>query len=592
MKPPIFLVEPGNIAIYSTVREVESDLQAYGALDPDRFICDATGAAFPERAVNEHRLELSAPEDAPTRAAELAQAIRDHLTDLRRIRKWQGGDDWLAGASLDELVVEFQRTHGDWLASWKSRRSARRARVLAWSLVAMATVFLTLHTAIQAVEQYYALRTGWSWDLAYYNQWFWALTRGDRTITVRPLSSFGVEGPPIWVMNYLAPIRFILAPVYALFPSPITLLLVQNVIFWWVLPATYTLVRSEARSELAAVFAVLLVPLTPILWPLVWNDFRELQLAIPFVLWAAQGVRSRRPGLAGFGLLAMMFCRQEFAIIAATFGFMPARDPEPTARTLRWRNVIVLSSLAWFLFGFFGYLHFVVSASGPEHYIKQLLGPKGGLGETLETSSEFLVFGLGAWTVFMLFAPRVAILAIPWIWQLCSGLWAMRLLEGESWHHVRYAVPATATVLTAGLIGYSRVARWLLDRPRGRVALGACWIAAAGFLIIGDFDMGRRLAKVPRLIDADETAAVWKWIGEVGPEDTVLAAYEVTAPLSSRRRLYSYVLHPNQPRGFPKLAPEFRWVFLSNRDPQPNFFLDQGFKIVHRGPFLTIMRRD
>jgi len=371
-------------------------------------------------------LKLSPPEAEPSRAADLAQAIRNNLTDLRRVGKWQGGDDWLAEASLDELVGEIQRTHGDWLASWKSRRSARQARGLAWSIVATATVFLTIHTAIQAVKQYDALQTGWSWDLAYYNQWFWALTQGDGVITVRPLSSFGVEGPPVWVMNYLTPIRFLLAPIYWLFPSPITLLMIQNVMFWWILPATYTLVRSETRSELAAVSAVLLVPLTPILWPLVWNDFRELQLAIPFVFWAVQGVRSRRPWMAGFGILAMMFCRQEFAVIAATFAFMPPREPEPTSRTLRWRNTIFLSSLAWFLFGFFGYLHFVVSASGPEHYLDQFLGPKGGVGETLVTASEFLAFGLGAWTIFMLFAPRVAILALPWIWQLCSGLWAMR----------------------------------------------------------------------------------------------------------------------------------------------------------------------
>jgi hypothetical protein len=480
------------------------------------------------------------------------------------------------------------------LSTTSQAEDSRRSGALSWSIVLLVTAALTALTIAQAVRQYQELRTGWSWDLAYYNQWFWALTQGDRMITVRPLSPFGVEGPPIWVMNYLTPIRFVIAPIYWLFPSPITLLVVQNVLFWWVVPAAYTLVRSETRSEWAAVSAALLVPLTPILWPLVWNDFRELQLAIPFVLWAVQGVRSRRAWLAGISIFLMFCCRQEFAIIAATFGFLPPRDPEPTSQTLRWRNTLVLSSMAWFVFGFFGYLRFMVSASGPDRYIDQFLGPKAAFGESMATMTEYLVFGLGVWSILMLVVPRVSILALPWAWQLCSGLWAMRLLEGESWHHVRYAAPATSMILASGLIGYAKVFRWInaSTRPGRFILLGTCWIALAGLLIWGDLGMSRRLARIPRLIDPEETRAVWKWIDEVGPEETVLSAYEVTAPLSSRRNLYSYVLTPNHPAHFPKLDPEFHWVFLSNRDPQRNVFLDQGFRIVHRGPFLTIMHRD
>ena len=57
------------------------------------------------------------------------------------------------------------------------------------------------------------------------------------------------KGPSIWKMNYLAPIRLALVPFYRLVPDPRTLLVIQNVMFWWVIPAAYTLVRSESRSE-------------------------------------------------------------------------------------------------------------------------------------------------------------------------------------------------------------------------------------------------------------------------------------------------------------------------------------------------------
>ena len=93
-----------------------------------------------------------------------------------------------------------------------------------------------------------------------------------------------------------------------------------------------------------------------------------------------------------------------------------------------------------------------------------------------------------------------------------------------------------------------------------------------------------------QLIDG-EAEAIWTWVRQVGPDDAVLADYEVAAPLSSRRWLYSYVLDANLPVGFPQLAPEFHWLFVRNDYPLLKSLLDQGFDVVHRGNYLTIARR-
>ena len=68
---------------------------------------------------------------------------------------------------------------------------------------------------------------------------------GDGTLTVRPLSAYAQEGPSVWKMNYLAPIRLALVPFYRIFPGPRTLIVIQNVVFWWVIPAAYALVRRS-----------------------------------------------------------------------------------------------------------------------------------------------------------------------------------------------------------------------------------------------------------------------------------------------------------------------------------------------------------
>jgi hypothetical protein len=463
--------------------------------------------------------------------------------------------------------------------------------LLSWMIVACLTAALTAVTSVQALWRYQELRTGWSWDLAYYNQWYWALTQGDGRISVRPLASYAEEGPSVWKMNYLAPIRLVLVPFYRIYPDPRTLLVIQNIVFWWIIPAAYTLARSESRSEAIALSAALLVPLCPLLWPLVWNDFRELQLALPFVVWAVQGVRSRHVVLAGLGIMGMLGCRQEFAVMVATFGFLPPQEPESFMRTLRWRQALFSLGLAWLLFGFFGYLRFMVAPSAPGQFIDQFLGPRATVLQTLETAADFLGFGLGAWAIFACLAPRVAILAVPWIWTLCDGRWSLRFLATEQWHHVRYTVLPTVMVLAAGLVGYARLGTWLRGRRRGWLLMAVVWIAGAAGCGLGLKELSGRMSRIPHPISPQEADAIWYWIGQVGPDDGVLATYEVTAPLSSRKRLYSYILDQNKPHGFPKLGPEFQWVFYRNPDFPPALFLEQGFDIVHKGDFLTILRR-
>ena len=166
-----------------------------------------------------------------------------------------------------------------------------------------------------------------------------------------------------------------------------------------------------------------------------------------------------------------------------------------------------------------------------------------------------------------------------------------RYLATEEWHHVRYTVPPLAMTMAAGLIGYSRLSAWLAPRRGGWFALALVWILAVLSFSAGLSKMADRMARIPQPISLQEAEAINYWISQVGPSDGVLATYEVTAPLSSRRRLFSYILDQNKPKGFPKLGPEFSWAFVRSKEFDPTVFLDQGFEIVHMGDFLTIFRR-
>ena len=180
---------------------------------------------------------------------------------------------------------------------------------------------------------------------------------------------------------------------------------------------------------------------------------------------------------------------------------------------------------------------------------------------------------------------------MPWIWSLCNGRWALRLLSGEAWHHVRYAAPLLALLLAAGLLGYSRWANWLTSRWGGSLALAVTWVLAAVVLVTGLNRVVDRMDGIPLAVAAEDVDPFWRFARQVDPDDGVLAAYEFTAPLSSRKLLNSYIMDANKPRGFPRLGPEFRWMFIRGRGLDTKYFTDQGFTIVYQGETLIVLRR-
>jgi hypothetical protein len=416
---------------------------------------------------------------------------------------------------------------------------------------------------------------------------------GDQKLTVRPINAWGDEGPSIWSRTHLDPIRLAVAPFYPLRPGPETLIIAQNVILWWVLPAAFGLLLAESKSVALALSGTALVPMTPLLWPMLWNDFREMELALPFVLWAIHGFRVRHRGLSAIGIVGMLASREEFGVMLATFALLPPRDEEDIGTTYAWARTAVYLGAGWFLFGFLGFQHLMVSHDAPDLYLDHFGGEKPGLVATGEAALDLLIFGLGPWAILAGLAPRASLLALPWLWGIANGRWALAFLGGWRWGSVRYASPMVALVLAAGLIGYARLGTRLLRDRRGGWVLASLWLAAAMGFWGANRDIAGRMDRIPWPISREEAAEIRPWIDRVGPDEGVIACYEVSAPLSSRRRIYSNRLALNSPPGYPdKLGPDIRWAFLRKHDLFPKILTDQGFRLVYGGRFLSIYRRD
>ena len=469
-------------------------------------------------------------------------------------------------------------------AGWMSSRTA-------WIFVLTLTLILSAFTAAADLRRYRNFETGWPWDLAYYNQWYWSLTRGDQILSVRPIAAYADEGPSVWKTNYVSPLRFALIPVHYLAPDPRTLLVVHAFLFWLILPASFTLTRSVSKSNVIALLGTLLVPVTPLIWPLAINDFREIQLALPFVLWGVQGARTRDVRVAMVGVAGMLACRQEMAVVVASLAFLKADKPEDIGVEFRWRHAFLLTGLVWIFFVFFGHLRYWAGPEVPINYLQQFGGPGAPLDQTLMTAAEILALGLGSWILLLVLAPRETALMLPWLWSLAHGKWAIRFLETQEWHHVRYAAPLVALGVSAGLVGFGEIASVRMRRKNGGKTLLLAWVVLLALSVTASLELRSRVRRQPRPIEASEVSRIWEAIAKVGPEDGVLACYEVAAPLSSRRNLVSYILPINQPRGYPTLPKGVRWVFYRNADGSTEVFQKQGFKVVHEGHFMTILTR-
>src|SRR5262249_6808530 len=126
------------------------------------------------------------------------------------------------------------------------------------------------------------------------------------------------------------------------------------------------------------------------------------------------------------GIAGMLACRQEFALIVAGLCIVPAREPETADQRRRWALAALVVGIGWVVFVFLPYLAWRVGPHAPPDYLAQFAGTGAPIRETVAAALEFFVIGLGPWTACAVFAPRLAVLTLPWQWIVSHGPWTLR----------------------------------------------------------------------------------------------------------------------------------------------------------------------
>lgn len=165
-------------------------------------------------------------------------------------------------------------------------------------------------------------------DLAIFHQVLWNLVHGHGFAS-------SIHAPS-YLGDHASPFLLLLAPLYWLAQSPVTLILIQGVV---VCLGAWPLWRL-ARRLLGDTPTALAIPLLYLANPFVWNvglyEFGLLAFWLPLGLAAADAYHARRFGWFALWLTLLASTREDAALVVAGFGLLALGDRHRPRRTWWW----------------------------------------------------------------------------------------------------------------------------------------------------------------------------------------------------------------------------------------------------------------
>lgn len=183
-------------------------------------------------------------------------------------------------------------------------------------------------------------------DTAYFEQCLWGWVNG-RHFLMGSSQQWWLYDPPLTThfAMHLSPLLLAVGGIYALFPSYVTLQVVQALSVTLACFPLYLLVR--ARSVGAAWLWCGAYLAQTAVWSQALLGFHELALAAPGVSWATAGLLTRRWRWLMGGLILAMLAREDLALLALMAGCLGVLRPGWREK-LRWGLFpLLLGGIGW-----------------------------------------------------------------------------------------------------------------------------------------------------------------------------------------------------------------------------------------------------
>lgn len=296
-----------------------------------------------------------------------------------------------------------------------------------------------------------------SWDLGIFEQ-------AVRTYAQLQTPVADLKGPGANILgDHFSPVTALLAPLYRLFPSPITLLVAQAALFALsAVPVTRLAAGKLGRARGLAI---------GVAYGFSWGvqravdfDFHEIAFAMPLLAFSLEAVVNRRWRAAAWWALPLALVKEDLGVTVAAIGVAilvslrrTGRDPRATRLAC---GLVVLGLLAAALA-----LTVAIPAfnnTGSYDYWKKLDGEGSAPTIPILTALRTLLWILLPTTGLLALRSPVLIAAVPTVaWRFVSHddhYW------GTDWHYNAVLMPIVFVALTDALAGVHRSPRAWLHR--------------------------------------------------------------------------------------------------------------------------------
>jgi uncharacterized membrane protein len=340
------------------------------------------------------------------------------------------------------MINPFIKEHSKFFVRWK----------ITWVKVVLTLVLILVGgmLAILSVQVYRGYNDG-MFDLGNMSQSIWSATQGrplEFTFNNSQLSRLGLHVEVIY---------FLISPLYALFPQPTTLLILQSILFaLGAIPVYSIALRNLKEPRLAMTLAIIYL-FYPVAQTAVLFDFHGDTLAMPLLLFALNSFEQKHWKSFAFFVALALSCKFYVAVPVFTMGLVILLKYGRQSSTLK--NVGIYTALAAMIWG--GFTFFILrpafspdigvnlgSFSSPTGYFLYYFGEI-----AIDLSSSWIPrFGV----LLLLIMPIIWLCLYSSVWLLPAAVTALPALLSTGiqytyhFHHYALAVPFLIYAATKG----------------------------------------------------------------------------------------------------------------------------------------------
>lgn len=373
-------------------------------------------------------------------------------------------------------------------------------------------------------------------DLAVYAQAMYNLLQGSLHSSILNIHLFG---------NHFVPIIFFLVPLYALFPSAMTFLVIQSVALGIGVFPIYLIARRLLDERFAILFSIVYATFPPVLFVNLF-EFHPDALSIPLVLLAFYYFVEKKFKQFIVFSIASMFCIENVPMVIVMFGFLSLLFKRP----VKWIVMpIVLGSL-WLFLAFRVVItplnKGVIDFSTLYHHLGPTLpmAIRTMLSDPMTMVARYVLTKANLDFVLQLFGPLLpfsllgSIVLLPTLPIFLQHFLSNRATEHTIYYH--YHALLVPFVLGSAVVG----CRWMMKLLNSKKTKSAFLYTLTGlYVAYGLFVLAHIGEIVQKRVEIlrDEMDEVREFfVRSIPREAPVVATYDFLSHLSNRKSLYSF----------------------------------------------------